>query len=141
MLTGWLALLLFPGFFHATTQAVGSGWRSVGLGVGVLAGMPVAMVVAAITLVGLPISLMLLALYLAAIYLAKIWGWSLPGANIAEVRRRHEAGLAAGTIAGAVHPHYCWLYSVSWWSGPPGRGLPGSGSIFGAALSGITTVN
>jgi hypothetical protein len=73
MLVGWLGLVLFPGFFRATTQAVGSGWRSLGLGVGVLAGVPVAMVVAAITLVGIPVSLMLLALYLAAIYLAKVW--------------------------------------------------------------------
>ena len=73
MLTGWLGLLLFPGFFQATTQLVGSGWRSLGLGVGVLAGVPVAMAVAAITLVGFPVSLMLLAVYLAAIYLAKVW--------------------------------------------------------------------
>ncbi len=73
MLVGWLGLVLFPGFFRATTQAVGSGWRSLGLGVGVLAGVPVAMVVAAITLVGIPLSLMLFAAYLAAIYLAKIW--------------------------------------------------------------------
>jgi hypothetical protein len=35
--------------------------------------VPVAMVVAAITLVGFPVSLMLLAVYLAAIYLAKVW--------------------------------------------------------------------
>jgi hypothetical protein len=73
MLVGWLGLLLFPGFFQATTQLVGSGWRSLGLGVGVLAGVPVAMVVAAITLVGFPVSLMLLAVYLPAIYLAKVW--------------------------------------------------------------------
>jgi Putative zinc-finger len=73
MLAGWMSLLLFPGFFQATTQLVGSGWRSLGLGVGVLAGMPVAMAVAAITLVGFPVSLMLLAVYLAAIYLAKVW--------------------------------------------------------------------
>jgi Putative zinc-finger len=73
MLVGWLGLVLFPGFFQASTQAVGSGWRSLGLGVGVLAGVPVAIIVAAITLVGIPISLMLLAVYLAAIYLAKVW--------------------------------------------------------------------
>jgi hypothetical protein len=73
ILVGWLGMLLFPGFFQATTQRVGSGWRSLGLGVGILAGVPVAMVVAAITLVGFPISLMLLAMYLAAIYLAKVW--------------------------------------------------------------------
>lgn len=73
MLVGWLGLALFPGFFRATTQAVGSGWLSLGLGVAVLAGVPVATIVAAITLVGFPLSLMLLAAYLAAIYLAKIW--------------------------------------------------------------------
>ncbi len=73
MLVGWLGLLLFPGFVRATTQAVGSGWSSLGLGVGVLAGVPVAMIVVAITLVGIPVSLMLFAVYLAAIYLAKVW--------------------------------------------------------------------
>jgi hypothetical protein len=73
MLVGWLGLVLFPGFFHASTHAVGSGWRSLGLGVAVLAGVPVAIILIAITLVGLPVSLMLLALYLAAIYLAKVW--------------------------------------------------------------------
>jgi cytoskeletal protein CcmA (bactofilin family) len=73
LLVGWLGLVLFPTFFQATTQAVGSGWLSLGLGVAVLAGAPVAMIVAAITLVGFPISLMLLAMYLTAIYLTKIW--------------------------------------------------------------------
>ena len=73
MLVGWLGLALFPGFLQACSQAVGSGWRSLGLGLGVLAGMPVAIIVVAITLVGIPISLMLLALYLTAIYLAKLW--------------------------------------------------------------------
>ncbi len=73
MLVGWLGLVLFPGFFLASTQAVGSGWRSLGLGFAVLAGVPVAIILIAITLVGLPASLMLLAMYLAAIYLAHIW--------------------------------------------------------------------
>jgi len=73
MLVGWLGLVLFPGFVQASTHAVGSGWRSLGLGFAVLAGVPVAMIVTAITLVGLPASLMLLMVYLAAIYVAKIW--------------------------------------------------------------------
>lgn len=73
MLVGWLGVILFPGFFRAATQAVGSGWVSLGLGVAVLAGVPVALIVAAITLVGFPLALMSLAAYLAAIYLAKIW--------------------------------------------------------------------
>jgi cytoskeletal protein CcmA (bactofilin family) len=73
VLAGWLGLLLFPGFFRATTQTVASGWLSFGLGIAILAGVPVAMIVIAITLVGLPISLMLLSAYLVGIYLAKIW--------------------------------------------------------------------
>jgi hypothetical protein len=79
MLVGWLGLVLFPGFFEACTLAAGSGWRSLGLGVGVLAGVPIAIIVAAITLVAIPISLMLFAVYLAAIYLAKIWVGALLG--------------------------------------------------------------
>jgi hypothetical protein len=73
MLVGWLDLVLFPGFFQASTLAVGSGWRSLGLGFAVLAAVPVAIVITAVTLVGLPVSLMLLATYLTAIYLAKVW--------------------------------------------------------------------
>ena len=73
MLVGWLGLLLFPVFFRSTTQAVGSGWLSVALGIAILAGTPIAMIVIGITLVGLPISLMMLPVYLSGIYLAKIW--------------------------------------------------------------------
>ena len=73
MLMGWLGVALFPGFFQGCTQAVGSGWRSAGLGLGVLAGTPVAVVVIAITLVGIPISLMLLGVYVAGLILAKLW--------------------------------------------------------------------
>src|SRR5271169_4608202 len=72
MLVGWLGLLLFPGFFQASTHAVGSGWRSLGLGIAILAGVPLAIILTAITLVGFPLSIMLLMGYLAAIYLAKI---------------------------------------------------------------------
>lgn len=73
MFVGWLVLILFPGFFQASTHAVSSGWRSIGLGIAILAGVPVVMILLAITLVGLPASLMLLMAYLVAIYLAKIW--------------------------------------------------------------------
>jgi hypothetical protein len=73
MLVGWLGLVLFPGFFRASTHAVGAGWRSLGLGFAVLTCVPVAIILIAITLVGLPASLMLLMFYLVAIYLAKIW--------------------------------------------------------------------
>jgi hypothetical protein len=98
MLVGWLGLLLFPGFFQATTQLVASGWRSLGLGVGVLAGVPVAMVVVAITLVGLPLSLMLLAVYLAAIYLAKVW----VGAFLGRILLKPSGGTKSDWLLGLL---------------------------------------
>jgi len=73
MLVGWLAVVLFPGFFAGCTQAVGVGWRSLGLGIAVLAAVPLAVIVVAITLVGLPLAFMLFVMYLVALYLAKIW--------------------------------------------------------------------
>src|SRR6184192_2066018 len=103
MLVGCLGLALFPGFFQACTEAVGAGWRSLGLGVGVLAGAPVAIVVAAITLVGIPVSLILLAVYLAAIYLAKIWVGAFLGRMLlkpsgATTRRDWLLGLLVGLL-------------------------------------------
>ena len=102
LIVGWLALALFPGFFQSSTQAVGSGWRSLALGVGVLAGVPVAIIVIAITLVGLPVSLMLLALYLAAIYLAKIWVGAFLGRMVLKsavtTKREWLLGLLVGVI-------------------------------------------
>ena len=98
MLVGWLGLVLFPGFFRASTQAVGSGWRSLGLGVAVLAGVPLAIVVTAITLVGFPVSLMLLAMYLAAIYLAKIW----VGAFLGQMLVKHPGDTKADWLLGLL---------------------------------------
>jgi len=102
MLVGWLGLVLFPGFFEATTQAVGSGWRSLGLGVGVLAGAPVAMVVAAITLIGLPLSLILLAVYLVALYLAKLWVGAFLGRMILKPAGATKRDWLLGLLVGLL---------------------------------------
>jgi len=98
MLVGWLGLVLFPGFFRGSTLAVASGWRSLGLGVAVLAAVPVAIVVIAITLVGLPVSLMLLALYLAALYLAKVW----VGAFLGRILLKPAAGTKGDWLLGLL---------------------------------------
>ena len=106
MLVGWLGLILFPGFFRATTQEVGLGWRSFGLGGAILAGVPVVILVTAITLVGIPISLMLFAAYLAAIYLAKIWVGAFLGRILLKPAgsSKHEwlLGLLVGLLIIAV---------------------------------------
>lgn len=102
MLVGWLGLALFPGFFQACTRAVSTGWRSLFLGLGVLAGIPVAIVVIALTLVGIPISLMLLAFYAAAIYLAKLWVGALLGRMLLKppgfTKRDWLLGLLVGLV-------------------------------------------
>ena len=102
MLVGWLGLVLFPGFVQASTQAVGSGWRSLGLGFAVLAGVPVAIIVIAITLVGFPASLMLLAVYLAAIYLAKIWVGAFLGRMLLKPARATNADWLLGLLVGLL---------------------------------------
>lgn len=102
MLVGWLGLVLFPGFFQASTQAVGSGWRSLGLGFAVLAGAPVAIILTAITLVGLPVSLLLLALYLASIYLAKIWVGAFLGQMLVRPAEATKGDWLLGLLVGLL---------------------------------------
>ena len=129
MLVGWLGLALFPDFLQACTQAVGSGWRSLGLGLGVLAGIPVAIIVVAITLVGIPISLMLLAVYLAAIYLAKLWVGAFLGRILLKPAGATKTRLAAGIAGGPVDPHHRRVHSIFWWPGSLDCSLPGIGSV------------
>ena len=102
MLMGWLGLVLFPGFFQASTQAVGSGWRSLGLGIAVLAAVPVIIIVVAITLVGLPASLMLLMAYLVAIYLAKLWVGAFLGHALLKPARATKADWLLGLLVGLL---------------------------------------
>ena len=141
MLVGWLGLVLFPGFFQASTHAVGSGWRSLGLGFAVLAGVPVAIILIAITLVGLPLSLMLLMGVSGCDLPGEDLGWSIPGADASEAGWGDQERLAAGTTGGPADPHRRRVHPVSWRAGPLRCGLPGFGSVCLAALSGFTTGN
>jgi hypothetical protein len=102
MLVGWLGLILFPGFVPATTRAVGSGWSIPALGVGVLAGIPVVIIVAGITLVGLPIALMLFALYLAALYLAKLWVGAFLGRTLLKSSGATKGDWMLGLLVGLL---------------------------------------
>ncbi|HUI83060.1 MAG TPA: hypothetical protein VL240_02500, partial [Candidatus Binatia bacterium] len=102
MVVGWLGVVLFPGFSRASTQAVGSGWRSLGLGFAVLVGVPVAMVLCAITLVGLPLALLLLATYLPALYLAKIWVGAFLGQALLKPAQATRNDWLLGLLVGLV---------------------------------------
>lgn len=102
MLVGWLGLVLFPGFVPATTQAVGSGWSILALGVGVLAGIPVVIIVAGISLMGLPVALMLFALYLAALYLAKLWVGAFLGRTLLKSSGATKGDWMLGLLVGLL---------------------------------------
>jgi len=102
MLVGWLGLVLFPGFFQATPKAVGSYGSSLALGVGVLAGIPVAILVAGISLVGLPLAFMSIALYLAALYLAKVWVGAFLGQTLLNSPGATKGDWVLGLLVGLV---------------------------------------
>ena len=67
-----MALVLAPGLLHGNAAAVAAWWRSLAVGLGVLVAGPVAVLLAAVTLVGLPLALIGLAAYLLGLYAAKI---------------------------------------------------------------------
>ncbi|PYX90791.1 MAG: hypothetical protein DMG68_00635 [Acidobacteria bacterium] len=102
MLVGWLGLSLFPGFFQACTQAVGAGWRSLGLGFVILVGVPIATVVVAITLVGLPLAFMLFTVYLVALYLAKIWVGAFLGQALLKPAGTSKGDWLLGLLVGLL---------------------------------------
>ncbi len=102
ILVGWLILILFPGFFQASAAAVGSGWRSLVLGIAVLAGVPLAMILLAVTLVGLPASIILLMAYLVAIYLAKIWVGAFLGQMLLKPVRATRSDWLLGLLLGML---------------------------------------
>jgi cytoskeletal protein CcmA (bactofilin family) len=102
MLIGWLALVLFPGFFQASTEAVGSGWRSLGLGFAVLAGVPLAALLIAVTLVGLPVSIILMELYVAGLCLARIWVAAFLGHRLLKPTGTTKSDWLLGLLVGLL---------------------------------------
>ncbi len=72
LLVGFLGLVLVPGFFQRSVEAVRSWGRSFILGFVVLVVTPVAIVLAGLTLVGIPVALTGLGLYLLGLFAAKI---------------------------------------------------------------------
>lgn len=88
-IVGWLALTLFPKLQDAQLGQGKEGLKTAGVGFLVLVSVPVMSIIVAITLVGLPLSLIATAAWLVAWYLAKIVLAHLIGRSIFE--RRHDA--------------------------------------------------
>ena len=141
MLVGWLAMVLFPGFFQS--QHAGGGFRLAQPRAGVCgsggrtrgyrrdshhAGWPSGLAHVAHVLSGRNLP-------------GKDLGWSIPGADTSEANWSDEERLADGTTGGPAHPHHRQVRPVSWRPDPLRCGLFGPGSVCLAALSGFTTGN
>ena len=72
LLTGFILFLLFPTLFAGRIDSAFRTLTAVGMGFVLLIVPPVAAVVAAISLVGLPLSLLTLMAWIAGLYLAKV---------------------------------------------------------------------
>jgi cytoskeletal protein CcmA (bactofilin family) len=72
LLTGWLLVRLAPGFTKGAAGSLSEFWRPLGLGFVLLVVTPVAIVLGALTLIGLPLALAAGAAYAALVYISKI---------------------------------------------------------------------
>ena len=101
-LVGLVEIWLVPSFFRSVSQSVAQGWRSPVLGFAVLVVTPVAAVLAAITLVGLPLAILTLLFYAIGLYLAKIFVGALLGQFVLRNNSAGRGQLIAALIVGLV---------------------------------------
>ena len=101
-LVGLAAIWLVPGFFRSVSQGVAQGWRSPLLGFAVLVVTPVAVVLAAITMVGLPLAILTLLFYGIGLYLAKIFVGVFLGHLVLRTDFAGKGQMIAALIVGLV---------------------------------------
>ncbi|HEY6004654.1 MAG TPA: hypothetical protein VIV57_17400 [Anaeromyxobacter sp.] len=100
LLTGAVAILVFPRFTPAAAEAIGTDpWRSLGIGALVLLGAPLLVVALLVTAIGFPLGLVLLAGYLVALLVGYLVAALFLGAVVPErLRGRREAALSKGAL-------------------------------------------
>ncbi|MFQ5528438.1 MAG: zf-HC2 domain-containing protein [Thermoanaerobaculia bacterium] len=108
-IVGALLLWLAPGLFGHSFGSAGAGFGRAGIGFLVLLATPVALLIAAVTLVGLPLALLGALAFLAALYLSKIFVADWLGRRFTasdgsrpKVFLALLVGLVALTVAGAL---------------------------------------
>lgn len=98
--TGLIFLWLFPVLRTVAVGKGSEGLKTGGIGLLALIATPILIVIAAVTVVGIPLALMSVALFLTAIYLAKIVSAVFVGRVLLETSNRHYAIiLLAGLVA------------------------------------------
>jgi len=96
MVTGTALLLLFPRVAAAITDRVAQApWKSLGLGLAVLAATPLVVILLFVSLIGLWLGFILLAAYLVALLLGYLSG-VLAAGEIMLKRLRRQTGLTRG---------------------------------------------
>jgi cytoskeletal protein CcmA (bactofilin family) len=118
LLVGALLLLVFPDTSERVAEAVEDApIRTGAIGLGTLIGVPIALVVVAITIVGIPITLAGFVAYALAIWIGTIYGRYAVGSTLlsyTEVENRW-ADLLAGLVVVAVLvriPFVGWLFEL-----------------------------
>ena len=102
LIFGALLLALFPGFFKGAAAEVGSWGRNLGLGFAALFATPVAICLAAVTMIGLPVAFAALFLYLTGMYLAKIFAGAWLGQMLLRRPEQTNADTLLALLLGLV---------------------------------------
>ncbi|MBZ5535776.1 MAG: zf-HC2 domain-containing protein [Acidobacteriia bacterium] len=102
LLLGWLFCAIAPKFFQSTVRAAGSLGRSLGLGFAVLVATPIAVIIACITLMGLPLGLLLLMFYAASMYFAKIFVGTFLGRTLLRTTSETTSQTILAMVLGLV---------------------------------------
>ncbi len=93
---------LFPAVFRGRLETSGSLFRLLGIGFLALIATPFAIIVCAVTLVGIPLSLIGLAVYLAALYIAFVVVAALVGSALVRPRGDATGGFGLALLAGLL---------------------------------------
>jgi cytoskeletal protein CcmA (bactofilin family) len=102
MVTGTVLLLLFPRFAVAVTDRIAQApWKSLGLGLAVLAATPLVIILLFVSLIGLWLGFILLAAYLVALLAGYLSG-VLSAGEIMLKRLRRQTGLTRGWRVAAL---------------------------------------
>lgn len=113
-LFGMVVYALFPQLFGGRIPDAGRFLRTLGVGFAVLVATPLALLVAALTLVGLPLAVLGLFAYVGAAYLGLIAAAALIGRSLLGFGERGELGafaraLAVGLLLATLAVHLPWV--------------------------------
>ncbi|MGI9590630.1 MAG: zf-HC2 domain-containing protein [Myxococcota bacterium] len=97
---GMLLRLLLPAIFEVRVETPGAFLRTLGVGFIVLVAMPAALLVMAVTLVGIPLALIGLGLYLASLYVGSIVVAGLVGMTVVHPRSEGWGAFGLALLAG-----------------------------------------